>query len=233
MLELCPKMKISTRDVNLHVQKGIESIIANFENLFSGIYGENKQILKDYQSWLKIHLKDFLTTGLPNKEIPGQLSHNSYHQREEKMVIIGHEKRAHFSTMIQLISALSLGMGVTILARNKKSEKWWNRVVGLFRLAGIPKKSLDVFFPSKSILELICEDDSLKVIVIDGDMKKLEKHLPKILKNQRKQKVLKKIVTPFDSPLVTDFEANLLVFINVRSFAINTMRHGAPLNLEY
>ena len=233
VMDLCSKVKGTKRENVLKVQRGLEEVLTNFENIFTGIYAENKQVLKDYKEWLKNEHKNLIYGTIANRTIPGQLSHNSYLFSDKRVVIVAHEKRAHFSTLIQFLTALSLGIGVTVLARNKNSEKWWNRVVSIFRVQGITKKSLDVFLPSESVLELIFEREDLKTIIIDGNAEKVELLLPKIINNQRKQNTLKKIITPIDCPSVDDFEATLLLFINVRSFAINTMRHGAPLSLEY
>ncbi len=44
--------------------------------------------------------------------------------------------------------------------------------------------------------------------------------------------IIKIPCSPGDAPPEDDFPTYLLEFINVRSFAINTMKHGAELKLK-
>ena len=41
-----------------------------------------------------------------------------------------------------------------------------------------------------------------------------------------------KVISPHDAPYIEDFNQQMHLFTRCRSFAVNTMRHGAPLELD-
>ena len=44
---------------------------------------------------------------------------------------------------------------------------------------------------------------------------------------------MKRVLTPVDVSFKDDFNEYLRPFVWVRSFAVNTMRHGAPMEIEF
>ena len=88
------------------VERAIQYVINNFEHLYQGIYGENKQVLINFKQWVSGHLKEFLTGEFKNVEIPGQLSLMIIHN-ESQVMIVSYEKRAYLSSLTQFISAVA------------------------------------------------------------------------------------------------------------------------------
>ena len=210
----------------------MDKLINNFENIFEGIYIENKINLQEFKDWVYKESLDFKSNAHDNRVIPGQLSYNDYILSHDRVVILAFEQRAYFSSLMQFLAALSLGMGVTILARNEQSKIWWERILSLFRPYGFKKDQVDVFFTTENNMIETLKNPELGVLIVDGNEKKLQQILPMIFENIEKSKWMKRILTPFDSPAISNFEGILKPFLLVRSFAVNTMRHGAPLNLD-
>lgn len=230
--ELCLPTKLSHRDNLKNFDNGLTKLINNFENLFEGIYVENKIKLQEFKDWIYNHSMDLKKNTHDNKVIPGQLSYNDYLISHDKVVILAFEQRAYFSSLLQFLGALSLGLGVTILARNEQSKIWWEKIISLFRPYGFDKKQVDIYFTTEENMVETLKNPELGVVIIDGNEKKLLQILPLVYENIENSKWMKRVLTPFDSPAISDFRATLKPFLLVRSFAINTMRHGAPLNLD-
>lgn len=211
--------------------QGLEYVLKDFEALYQGIYGENKKLLKKFKRWLEEDLESYQMGRHTNRFIPGQISYNDYQMVTEHFLIVAHEERAYFSTLLSCLCALSLGTGVTILARNQRALEWWLSLQLHFKEAGISSENFDVRFASEEEVEyLIHNNPKLEVIAVDGPLNFFSQVSATVAKAPTV--VMKKMLCPFDSPSIRNIKAHSWPFIHIRSMAINTMRHGAPLDLE-
>lgn len=231
--ELCRATKLPQEEYLPQFLKGLDKVIEGFDFLYHGIYGENKDILKSYRDFVRKDLLSFITKGHLNREIPGQLSYDDYQLKNDRVILLAFEQRAYFSTLLHFLSSLSLGLGVTILVKNEITKEWWQRLCSSFYGFGINKGQLDIFIPSDDYLEKILKETDSYTVLLDGDEEKLKNFLPKIYRMDNFNEGVKKLIGPLDSPNIKDFESYYMPFIYVRSLAINTMRHGAPLDLNF
>ncbi len=230
IFDLCVPGNLEEKELNADFDEGMEKLIQNFEYLFDGIYGNQKEVLKNLKSYAFKNLRDFKNKKYPNREIPGQLSYNDFRLTEKKVVVVAYEQRAYFSTLVEVLIALSMGIGVSILARNQKSYIWWNKINSNFNKHR-KDRCFDVFFPNKNILKESLKTDDLRSIIVDGGVKEIQEILDIVYDNSYKEKNMKQILTPLDSPSVSDFDSIVEKFVFVRSFAVNIMRHGAPMSV--
>jgi RHH-type proline utilization regulon transcriptional repressor/proline dehydrogenase/delta 1-pyrroline-5-carboxylate dehydrogenase len=72
----------------------------------------------------------------------------------------------------------------------------------------------------------------LRTIIVDGNEKEIAQILTIVYDNSYSEKYMRQIITPLDSPRVSDFDSIVEKLIFVRSFAVNIMRHGAPMSVQ-
>jgi RHH-type proline utilization regulon transcriptional repressor/proline dehydrogenase/delta 1-pyrroline-5-carboxylate dehydrogenase len=140
--------------------------------------------------------------------------------------------RPELKTIIQVLSCMMAGTGLSVACRNKASYKWWQGVRDALFLAGFSKENIEVYFSKSSDLQKIINHPKLSVIIYDGNLEDYGAHVAQYLDDGKNDQRMKLILTTADNLHSTDFYHQTLNYIWVRSLAVNTMRHGAPLDLE-
>jgi len=223
-------LKVSSR---IHrISRGLNSIIKNFESLFPKVYGGQKDILKSYQKWVMKNGESFQVKNHFNRKIPGQLGHNNFSMVQEHAVILSFRECPDFSVFMQFLSGLTMGTGMTVLARSEKSYGFWMRVRDIFVNEGISKENFDVYFCDENQLSKVIENPMVSTFIVDGSLDRLERLLPIIYNSIGGALRMRSVLQPWDAPELTDFKRLCGHYLWVRSFAINIMRHGAPLELQ-
>jgi RHH-type proline utilization regulon transcriptional repressor/proline dehydrogenase/delta 1-pyrroline-5-carboxylate dehydrogenase len=131
-----------------------------------------------------------------------------------------------------VFSCLSTGTGLTILARNKTAYQWWMNFRDLAYHAGFSKENLDVYQVSNKDLKRALNASKLSVIIYDGSLSEYQLHIADQLDDGKNDLRMRHILTTADYLKANDFYHQAMNYIWVRSLAVNTMRHGAPLDLE-
>jgi RHH-type proline utilization regulon transcriptional repressor/proline dehydrogenase/delta 1-pyrroline-5-carboxylate dehydrogenase len=98
---------------------------------------------------------------------------------------------------------------------------------------GFSKENVDVYFVKSNELKHALNSAKLSVIIYDGVMEQFEEHIGKFLDDGKNDFRMKLILTKADHLKAQDFYHQAMNFVWVRSLAINTMRHGAPLDLDF
>ena len=230
--ELARPSKLSINSRKDRMEKFLDQFISNFETHYQGIFGNYKELLRDYKKWLSKNFIGFMECEHKNRFIPGQLSFNDYKLYAEHAVVIATTERPELKTLIQIFSCLSTGTGLTILARNKKSYQWWMILRDIFYQSGFSKENLDVRLVSTKDLKRIINSAKLSVIIYDGALSDYSLHVANHLDDGQNDLRVKLILTIAENLETNDFYHQALNFIWVRSLAVNTMRHGAPLDLD-
>jgi RHH-type transcriptional regulator, proline utilization regulon repressor / proline dehydrogenase / delta 1-pyrroline-5-carboxylate dehydrogenase len=231
VFDLCLSSSLEEKELRIAFDEGMEKLNQNFENLFDGIYGNQKEVLLKLKEYVDHNLKDYKNKKIPNREIPGQLSYNNLRLAETKVVVVAFEQRAYFSTLVHVLTALSMGIGVSVLARNQKAYDWWNKINSIFYKYR-KDRSFDVFFPNQKLLESSLVTQDLRTIIVDGGEKEIAQIFAIVYDNSYSEKYMRQIITPLDSPKVSDFDSIVEKLVFVRSFAVNIMRHGAPMSVQ-
>lgn len=233
MFDLAKPSKLSVNSRKERAEKFLDLFISNFETHYQGIYGNYKEALRDYKKWLSKNFTSFMEREHKNRVIPGQLSYSDYRLYAEHAVLVATTDRPELKTLIQIFSCLSVGTGLTVLARNKTSYQWWMSLRDLFYQVGFSKENLDVYLVSEKDLKRALNSAKLSVIIYDGTMEEYTLHIGTHLDDGKADLRMRQILTSSDYLKAQDFYHQSMNFIWVRALAVNTMRHGAPLDLEF
>lgn len=214
------------------MEKFLDQFISSFETHYQGIFGNYKDSLRDYKKWLSKNFVNFVEKEHKNRVIPGQLSYNDYNLTAEHALVVSITDRPQLKTLIQVFSCLAAGTGLTIVCRNNRSFQWWMNLRDTLFTAGFSKENLEVYFTKTAELAKVINDPKLSVIIYDGLMEEYSAHIGDFLNDARADQRMKLILTINDNLKTQDFYHQALNYVWVRSLAVNTMRHGAPLDLE-
>jgi RHH-type proline utilization regulon transcriptional repressor/proline dehydrogenase/delta 1-pyrroline-5-carboxylate dehydrogenase len=230
--DLSRPSKLSINSKKERMEKFIDQFISNFETYYPGIYGSFKSPLRDYKKWHSKNFINFMEREHKNRVIPGQLSFNLYNLFAEHALLVATTDRPELKTLIQVFSCLSVGTGLTILARNRNAFLWWMNLRDLLYQAGFSKENINVYLVNTKDLSRALNHPKLSVIIYDGKFSEFNLHVASYLDDGKNDLRMKSILTSADHLKAGDFYHQALNYIWVRTFAVNTMRHGAPLDLE-
>lgn len=210
----------------------IVEIESNFESIFMGIYGQEKDVVKSFHKWLRNNGQEFITKHHQNKKIPGQLSYNDFTMTQEGAVLVSYNDRPELLTFIDALTAIALGVGLTVVSRNHKSYAWWKGIQDICLASGLSRHNFDVFLSDKENLERAIQNENIETIIVDGSLARVQEVNDLLAHSKLPSKHMKKVHSQYDGPAVDDFKRIASRYICVRSFAVNVMRHGAPLELD-
>lgn len=230
--DLARPSKLSVASRIERMDKFLEQFVSSFESFFQGISTGHKDVLRDFEKWVSKNYESFVTKEHKNRTIPGQISYNDFRLSAEHAILVSVNSRPDVKTFIQVFSCILSGTGLTILCRTKESYLFWMKIRDALIHAGFSKENIDTFLVSTKSLSRIINHTKLSVIIYDGTMSDYPNHIAQFLDDGKFDQRMKLILTPNDHIARNDFYHQLLNFVWVRAMAINTMRHGAPLDLE-
>jgi len=177
--------------------------------------------------WIDKNLYDFIYAPHPNRKIPGQISFADYRLIKEKSVVITCNRTPHATTMLYVLSGIALGSGMNIITTTKEAFSFWENLQSLNSDNILIKK-----MSTRYISRLFQQNPYISNVISDLPANKEDDLLKLIFAGNQNAKRLIQLLSSLDSPSCEKFEKYLLKFINIRSFAINTVRFGAPLEIE-
>ena len=205
----------------------IENTVQNFEVLFTGIDEVEKQHLTELQSLLangQLNIDDIVR---PNRSIPGQMSFSKLNLGVGNGLIIDGRENLEYQLFHDLIINLLVGNGVSVLCLNDKSFNHWNAITQLASSSGFSEFNFNCYRVGVNQTKDILHKETFHFV--------LTPHLD--LNSEFKKAILE---NAYDNALIKIFyfrenlDLDRLIdrYTHTRSFAINTMRHGAPLTLD-
>ncbi len=230
--ELAKKSGVGPRGRIRRISKGLKIFLHQFEGIFGGIYSYEKENIKEFFYWINQDAQKLLFTEQDNVVIPGQLSFDNFRFRKKQVILVALNKRPSTKILLSFLSALLAGTGVTVVARNESIYSLWSNIADCFYNAGISRNNLNVCFCSEAKLLESLSNPKISAYIFDGDLESLNRYGHYLYSQKDELFHMKKIISQYDGPSTIDFEQFLYQFIEIRSFAINTMRHGAPLDLR-
>jgi len=220
------------------MERALGELLKRFDSLYAGLYGTRKEEVRAFREWIRRDFPGFVAARHWNRDIPGQLSFDDLHLHEEKMLVVALEKRPFLPSFFQVQAALLMGVGVTVAARNAAALAWWRQWAELLGQSGFPEAGFRVVFPTGEALAAALRDPLLSHIFVDGNTAQLaevgrlnERALAAYEDHITDLRRVRHLGSPHDSPPAGAWEHFCRPFAEVRSFAVNTMRHGAPLEL--
>ncbi len=236
-LKFARESKLSFEMKEVRLKKFLETFLNSFESYVKEVRPDEKNHLLKFSKWVNRNYLEFFTEAHSNQKIPGQINVNIYDQFQKCTVYVGIVDRPHFKSIVQLLVALSTGSGVTVICHTELSFDFWSKIGALIYRSGFSKDNFKIYCSDGSLFtELLKSPEAQELgrIIYDGPVQKDYQEFVEQFYLHRCMDFIGpvQLLTVEDSFDMNDFYKLYLKFINVRSFAINTMRHGAPLDLE-
>ena len=206
-----------------------ELLLQHFESLFEGIHGQDKILLRQFDKWLHNQFLDFISKQHLHKQIPGQQNYSDYSFCGEFLVVLSVGPCPSPATLMRVLCALGMGLGVTVLPYSQKSYTWWRRLEVFLEQIEWKPLPLGVYWASERKIKNILEQSQLDFVIADGPSEFIQK-IGSLLAAKKGGEKMTRLLSDGDTPLQNDFKRFFLEFIWERSFAVNTMRHGAVLD---
>lgn len=214
------------------IKEGVYKIVESYDDILQNNRISEKTNLTMFIKWLDSHLEDFISSRWPNHYIPGQLSYNDYSMIRGQGLLIAYNKHPHKNSLFNLVSAMAVGAGTTILARLPDAYDTWKSICDCFVSSGVSPQNLRIVLANDDTLNKAMMKAEVSFIIIDGSANHVQKTLSSIsLTNNKETRYMRSIHTPMDSPAAPHWEEFLKQFVFARSIAINTMRHGMSLEI--
>ncbi len=158
---------------------------------------------------------------IENHYIPGQQSYNNYEIKVLGAAIVTSAKEPSRESLLWISAAYLMGIDQVIFSTNQAN---FDTLKNYFNFEGITIHLLS----NTEIIKNLNKDD-VDRIYIEGEGEFINQFLKELspVKNESMTKVYSSL-----SRLVFDEYDLLRIFKHERSFAVNTMRHGAPLGLN-
>ncbi len=209
-----------------------KSFLNNYELFMGTVNEKEKAQLGEFVDWIKVNLADFLNGKHSNFYIPGQLSYNDKSLVKESGLLVAVNARPTLKSIYYLFGALSLGCGMSIVCVTDEAFKNWKGIIDIAWNAGFSKSNLDCALISPEGVQDLFSNPAYS-FVYAGDLAQHGKYLYRnIFEGGALNETMRMILSEADGISLHDPAQVLDLFIWMRSMAINTMRHGAPLELN-
>ncbi len=208
----------------------LDEIISNFGPLFPGTFGEERHALKDLKKWLEVDYLEILNNGRNNRYIPGQINYSVFDANKDRALYLSLSEEINMQTFFAVLMALTTGTGITVLCSNNKAYHWWSYLIDILKKNRFSKKNIDCYFVSKDkMISLLSEN--FDVVICDGDTESI-KEFNDLCGQKNGQFVMTTFISPLEDNIGGDFFDLFHLFSCERSYAVNIMRHGAPMELD-
>lgn len=207
----------------------LDEMISNFGQMFPGVFGKDKDLLINFRSNL---VKDFLNVvekPRDNRIIPGQLNYSLFNSSKQNCVFIALTDRPCMNTFVNALMAITCGLGVTVMCSNHKSYSWWKYMIDLLIKNRFSSRNIECYFVNMKSIKRV-DDQFVDVFIVDTDSKTYEVASHYIESFIGKKRV-PKIVSSLENNMA-NFHDLVATYMNERSFAVNIMRHGAPMEVS-
>lgn len=205
----------------------LKVIIEQYEFLFGEVTETNKEKLINLKKHIKNGTFDLDTNTYPNRAIPGQTNYNMRNIAFGSGCIVDTSTTLDIQLVIDLFINLLVGNGVSVIATNNQVYTKWKLIVDWAYVKGFSNFNLSVSKLGEEELLNFLSSMNLKFCIF-SDLRLPEKFKQAVLNKSFKDAMTRIFYKGQNATI----EEGIKKFTHARSFAINTMRHGAPLDLE-
>jgi RHH-type proline utilization regulon transcriptional repressor/proline dehydrogenase/delta 1-pyrroline-5-carboxylate dehydrogenase len=128
--------------------------------------------------------------------------------------------------------ALTLGRGIIICCRTQESFDFWYELYQMLLNIGFSKSNIEIVLANTHVLHDAIHTPAIELQFTDAPKELLEKIFYEASKNECYNHFIRSHHSPFEYQIEDDYFSLTDLFINNRAMAVNTMRHGAPLELD-
>lgn len=208
------------------------SFLEQYELFMGSVNEKDKAQLTQFIIWIKENLEHYITGKHLNFVIPGQLSYNDKSIIKESGLFVTISDRPSVKSIHYLFGALALGCGVSVACVTDESYNTWKGILDLAWKAGFSKTNIDCTLISPESLNNVLKEPHYSFVYAGRFVQYRDVVFKNLLEGKALSENMRLILSEADGVLISD-PANVLdQFVWVRSLAINTMRHGAPLELN-
>lgn len=201
--------------------------------LFMGAVSEkDKRDIMNFIKWVKENLDEYLRGKHLNFVIPGQLSYNDKSLVKEAGLFVTVSGRPGVRALQYFLGALALGSGISVVALTTEAYETWKSILDIAWKSGFSKSNLDIAMMSPNGLKKLLKNPHYSYVWAGGYIKLHKELYQDILHEEALTRDMRRILSEADGVTLADPSAILDQFVWTRSLAVNTMRHGAPLELS-
>ena len=205
----------------------------NQYELFMGTINEREKAeLTQFIVWVKENLPDYLMSKHFNHVIPGQLSYNDKSLVTEAGLFVMVSAFPSFKSICYLMGTLSLGTGISVACTTQEAYATWKGILDLAWKSGFSKTNLDISLVSSADVTQLLEDAGYSFVYAGHFYNYHQDLYQHILDGHSLDTNMRLILSENDGQILLTPSSVLDLFVWTRSIAVNTMRHGAPLELS-
>lgn len=208
------------------------SFLEQYELFMGAVNEKDKAILTQFIEWIKANLDSYLSGKHLNFVIPGQLSYNDKSIIKEAGLFVAVSGRPTVKSIHYLFGALALGSGVSVACVTDEAFKTWKAILDLAWKAGFSKTNIDCSLVSPESLSELMKGPHYSFMYAGHYVQYHDVLYKGLLDGKALTETMRLLLSEVDGVLLQDPSQVLDQFVWVRSLAINTMRHGAPLELN-
>lgn len=213
------------------MQRFGQALISSFEVLMHKVSESDKAYLTNYVNWLETHARSHIEGEHENLKIPGQLSFDRKDLAREVATLVLSSPVPTLEGVFHLVSALTASTGVALICTNQKCWSSWKQIVDLAWYAGFSKQNIEIYQLSEDETSVVLRDPQISLTYVSGDLEFTERVFEKALDMEGLKSHMRVLCCDADRPNFSNTGGWLDIYLWTRSFAVNTMRHGAPLEL--
>lgn len=207
------------------------SFLEQYELIMGTVNEKEKAQLTNFIQWVKGNLAEYLTGHHLNFVIPGQLSYNDKSIIKEAGLFVTVSGRPSLKSIHYFFGAIALGCGVSVVSLTEDAYKTWKGILDLAWKAGFSKTNIDITFMSPETLAEQLKESHYSYVYAGHFVQYHDVLYKNLLDGKALTENMRLVLSEIDG-VVLEPVTVLDQFVWVRSLAINTMRHGAPLELS-
>ncbi|MBT4793244.1 MAG: aldehyde dehydrogenase family protein, partial [Halobacteriovoraceae bacterium] len=202
------------------------SIYKQFEVYLGLVTEQEKSKLKDFLKALRLNELNLSDRQFSNRYIPGQLSYIKKDMALGSGLFLDASTKLTTDSVIDLLLNLAIGNGVSLIATNNIIFNKWKSLIELAHSCGFSPYNISLsLYKRSTLLSLFAEGDYDFIVFLN---KQIDEEISQKIYHREFKGQLVKV---FQKQEQVNLDTSIDQYTKCRSFAINTMRHGAPLEL--
>lgn len=222
--------KIAWENRESKVADYLRTVINRYEIYFSSIDERGKDVLSSLIEYVEEGKTKLESREFPNRYIPGQINFDKRNLQLGTGILVIGEDKIDLEHFVTVLFNLVIGNGVNIICANEEGYEAWSQIVNLAYIAGVSPFNISCVKMDKEKIEEVLTSEDYDFLYLDGQIEHREEFRKAALAT-KSEVGLKRIYISGEWEDLSDFDQFIYRFTLPRSFAINTMRHGAPLEL--
>ena len=223
--------RLNTTYRMLKLKEFVKMVLNRYEIFFHSIDELGKDALYDLVEYIEEGQADLSVREFPNRDIPGQISYDKKDLSLGVGLIITTGEKLDLQHFLTFVFNLIVGNGVNVICLDDKGYKAWENIVNTAYIAGISAYNVNVMRFSTKKLKVVLREEIYDFVYFDKHIDGLSELMSIALKNRNDQR-LKKILLSEEWEDWDDYDSFIEKLTISRSYAINTMRHGAPMEIS-